>query len=65
MVKVATQLCHTFKKTIISIGQLETTADVDGDIGGISMIHHSKALDLYFSDLSWSNALCSVPKTSL
>jgi hypothetical protein len=26
------------------------------------MIHHSKAFDLYFSDLSWSNALCSVQK---
>ena len=47
---------------IISIGQLEATADADGDIGRSSQLDHSKELDLYFSELYWSSFLGSVQK---
>ena len=50
---------------IISIGRLEATASADGDIGRSSHLDHSKELDLYFSELNWSNFLGSVQKKTL
>ena len=45
---------HTFL-LIITTGQLRATADVDGDNGRSSQLDHSKALDVYFSELYWSS----------
>ena len=42
---------HTF--IFISVGRQEATADADGDIGRSSQLDHSKALDVYFAELSF------------
>ena len=52
---------HTFL-LIIAIGQLRATADVYSDIGRSSQLDHSKALDVYFSELHWSTFLDPVEK---
>ena len=55
---------HTFL-LIITIGQLRATADVYSDIGRSSQLDHSKALDVYFSELHWPTFLDPVRKRLL